>query len=61
MLLLSLSLPRGSAPQRQAPPPPDPEAPPLDPPPPQPNFLLIMDDDLGIGDLGCYGNTTLRW
>nr|BDB45832.1 arylsulfatase E [Mus musculus molossinus] len=60
VLLLSLSLPRGSAPQRQAPPPPDPEAPPLDPPPPQPNFLLIMADDLGIGDLGCYGNTTLR-
>lgn len=25
-----------------------------------PNFLLIMADDLGIGDLGCYGNRTLR-
>ncbi|XP_050998350.1 steryl-sulfatase-like [Acomys russatus] len=25
-----------------------------------PNFLLIMADDLGIGDPGCYGNTTLR-
>ncbi|KAL6093751.1 hypothetical protein STEG23_037296 [Scotinomys teguina] len=29
-------------------------------PPPRPNFVLIMADDLGIGDPGCYGNTTLR-
>ncbi|MEE6469004.1 hypothetical protein FKM82_008462 [Ascaphus truei] len=26
----------------------------------KPNFLLIMVDDLGIGDVGCYGNKTLR-
>nr|XP_035953684.1 arylsulfatase D isoform X3 [Halichoerus grypus] len=26
----------------------------------KPNILLIMADDLGIGDLGCYGNYTLR-
>ncbi|XP_014915611.1 steryl-sulfatase [Poecilia latipinna] len=26
----------------------------------KPNFILMMLDDLGIGDLGCYGNTTLR-
>ncbi|XP_041055248.1 steryl-sulfatase-like isoform X2 [Carcharodon carcharias] len=26
----------------------------------QSNYVLIMADDLGIGDLGCYGNTTLR-
>ncbi|XP_029390628.1 steryl-sulfatase-like [Mus pahari] len=30
------------------------------PAPRPPNFLLIMADDLGIGDLGCYGNATLR-
>ncbi|GAB1298582.1 Steryl-sulfatase [Apodemus speciosus] len=29
-------------------------------PPPRPNFLIIMADDLGFGDLGCYGNTSLR-
>ncbi|XP_069748153.1 arylsulfatase D-like isoform X2 [Narcine bancroftii] len=26
----------------------------------QPNIVLIMADDLGIGDIGCYGNTTIR-
>uniref|UniRef100_A0A8C5YVQ8 Steryl-sulfatase n=1 Tax=Marmota marmota marmota TaxID=9994 RepID=A0A8C5YVQ8_MARMA len=26
----------------------------------RPNILLMMADDLGIGDLGCYGNKTLR-
>ncbi|XP_029410175.1 arylsulfatase D-like, partial [Nannospalax galili] len=26
----------------------------------KPNILLIMADDLGVGDLGCYGNETLR-
>ncbi|XP_032908018.1 steryl-sulfatase isoform X1 [Catharus ustulatus] len=26
----------------------------------KPNIILLMADDLGIGDLGCYGNKTLR-
>ncbi|XP_010988213.1 arylsulfatase F-like [Camelus dromedarius] len=26
----------------------------------KPNVVLIMVDDLGIGDLGCYGNDTMR-
>ncbi|XP_043849376.1 arylsulfatase F [Dromiciops gliroides] len=26
----------------------------------RPNVLLIMADDLGIGDLGCFGNDTIR-
>ncbi|XP_069492834.1 arylsulfatase D-like isoform X2 [Ambystoma mexicanum] len=28
--------------------------------PPKPNILLIIADDLGIGDIGCYGNDTIR-
>lgn len=28
--------------------------------PKTPNVVLIIADDLGWGDLGCYGNTTLR-
>ena len=26
----------------------------------RPNVLLIMADDLGIGDIGCFGNDTIR-
>ncbi|XP_053058012.1 steryl-sulfatase isoform X3 [Acinonyx jubatus] len=26
----------------------------------RPNLVLLLADDLGIGDLGCYGNKTLR-
>ncbi|XP_024142000.1 arylsulfatase D [Oryzias melastigma] len=26
----------------------------------KPNFVLMMVDDLGIGDIGCYGNNTIR-
>ena len=25
-----------------------------------PNILLIVADDIGYGDIGCFGNTTLR-
>ncbi len=27
---------------------------------PKPNFIVIYCDDLGYGDLGCYGNTVIR-
>ena len=27
---------------------------------PQPNIILIMADDLGWGELGCYGQKTIR-
>ena len=27
----------------------------------KPNFVLMMVDDLGIGDVGCYGNDTIRY
>lgn len=26
----------------------------------KPNFVLMMVDDLGIGDIGCYGNDIIR-
>ncbi|XP_035659712.1 steryl-sulfatase-like, partial [Branchiostoma floridae] len=26
----------------------------------KPNFLLFMVDDLGMGDVGCFGNTSIR-
>lgn len=27
----------------------------------KPNIVLIITDDLGIGDLGCFGNDTVRY
>lgn len=29
-------------------------------PPPKPNVVLIFVDDMGYGDLGCYGNSTIK-
>jgi len=26
----------------------------------RPNILLLMADDFGIGDIGCYGNNSIR-
>lgn len=26
----------------------------------KPNVVIFMADDLGIGDVGCYGNNTIR-
>src|ERR1051326_4919876 len=33
---------------------------PQNPPPAKPNFLVIITDDHGIGDVGCYGHAEVR-
>lgn len=55
IILCAISTPTATA---EAPPPAAEAPPPAKRP--GPNFVLIMADDLGVGDPGCYGNHTLR-
>ena len=32
----------------------------VDPPTKSPNIVILLADDLGMGDVGCFGNDTIR-
>lgn len=59
-LSLALAAPAAAAQKKKSPPKKKAAAPVKASPPRKPNIIWIMADDLGIGDLGCYGQQYIR-